>query len=228
MQFDRLFTSRTASSTIVALCLLTGAARPTLAGAVTTLAALGANDTVDFSVFAPNTIFTNAFFVHSSGGIGVQTTEPSSAFASLRQAPVGSWVGNFPSGTAIIYDQGPSGPVTFSFSAPIQGFGLTIDDAFGGGYTGAITEFNGTTVLGTFTSSSPQPATMFLGVLDATADITSITIGTTAVGNNSFAFANLSLVDAASIPLVTSVPEPASIGFVLAGLASLAAAYRKR
>lgn len=220
MRFIRLFTRATAHAAVAAFLLTT---HPAFGGQVTA-AQLGANDTVGFGNFGVGAIITNQFLVTSSGGVNVHISEPSSNFAVLKQAPNGSWVGNFPDGTKIIYDQGPNGPVTFAFSTAIKGFGLTIDDAYGGGYTGTITEFNGASMIGSFSSSSPNPALMFLGVLDATADITSVTIDTTAVGNHSFAFGDLSLVDSVATSPATA-PEPASIAFVLMGLAGLAASH---
>jgi MYXO-CTERM domain-containing protein len=186
------------------------------------LAALGANDLVDWSLSGSDN--TNSFITLSTKGVSVTTSEPNSSFANFVQSPPGGWFGNFPAGTHIIYDQSPTGPVTFTFATAIQGFALTIDDAGGGNYTGTIEAMNGTTSLGAF-STGPSPyGLMFLGVLDPTADITSVVVGTAGFTNNSFAFGNLSLLDGAT----SSTPEPASVGFVSMGLAGLAMLARKR
>jgi hypothetical protein len=84
------------------------------------------------------------------------------------------WAGNFPTGTYVEYDQEPSGPVTFTFATPLEGFGLTINNDFAGAFDAVINEYNGTTLLGSYLAPvQPQGALLFLGVLDSTFDITS-------------------------------------------------------
>jgi len=188
------------------------------ADSVPDLPALDANDLLDFSSFQSGSL-GSSFIDLSDDGLDVTISEPSSYFALLQQSPPGPWSGHFPAGTKIVADQSPNGPVTFSFSTAIRGFGLTLDNGVGGGYGGTITEFNGTTSLGRYTTTSSTPGLMFVGVLDATADITSVTIATArAGGSNDFAFGNVSLADAA--------PEPASIVSVVLGLAGLALTRR--
>jgi hypothetical protein len=121
----------------------------------------------------------------------------------------------------LVTPQEPSGPITISFGTAIQGFGVTIDDAYNNDFTGTIEAFHGNTSLGSYTNSGSD-ALMFLGVLDGTADITSVQIGTTNISSNdNFAFGNLSLVDSASMPtpVGSTVPEPGSVTTALAGLA---------
>jgi hypothetical protein len=221
MRFARLFTGAAASSTVAVVLMLTGVVTPAFGGAVTTLAALNPNDLVDWNVLGANG--TNNFTVTSNGGLSVNVSEPTSSFVTTKQNPPGGWFGDFAPGTTIIYDQGPDAPIKITFATPVQGFGVTIDDAFGGGYTGSLTEYDsGASILGTATASSANPALIFLGVLDATADIKFVTIGTTAVGNNQFAFGNLSLVDGSVTP--ATAPEPATVGTILIGLAVLSGA----
>jgi hypothetical protein len=204
------------------LCLvLTGPfTRMARADSVITLSALGADDLLDFTSY-PSTTLGTSFAALSADGLDITVSEPSSSFEVLRQSPPGPWFGHFPAGTAIVADQGPIGPVTFSFSTAVRGFGLTLDNGVGGAYGGTIEEFNGTTSLGKYTITSPGPGLMFLGVLDATSDITSVTIATAgAGGSNDFAFGNLSLAD--------GTPEPASIVSVVLGLAGLLLKHRFR
>ncbi len=199
-------------SLVVSTCLV----RTTLAANVTTLAALGANETIDWSVTHP--VGAQSFTVNN-----VTISEPSSTFKQLIQGAVG-WAGNFPTGTYVEYDQEPSGPITFTFASPVQGFGLTLNNDFGGGFTGTINEYNGATLLASYTSASqPLGTLLFLGVLDPTFDITSVTVDTAGIGgNHAFAFGNLSVVETPS----ANAPEPASSGMFALALLALGALGR--
>jgi len=203
--------------------LLAGLA-PAAFGGLITLA--GQNDTVDFSTLSVNTNLTGSFSELSANGVTVTIAEPSSSFVVDKQGS--GWAGNFPNNTIVIYDQGPNSFVTFSFSTAIKGFGLNLDDAVGGNFQGSIIAFNGSTQVSSFTTVTEPYGLIFLSLVDPTADITSIEVGTTAIENNTFAFSNLSMIDSAVSP--PPVPEPASIGIVLLGLVMLGAAvhFRRR
>jgi hypothetical protein len=177
----------------------------------------GANDSLDFSTYTVGATLGQNFDAFSSSSTAIGIQEQSSAFAVVQQGS--GWVGNFPAGTVAIYDQGPIGPVSFDFFTPIQGFGINIDDAVGGNYQGTIQAYNNITSLSLTTSASQPPGLLFLSVVDATADITTVQISTTAVTNNLFAFTDISLIEATT-PLV-GVPEPASIGVLAMGLVIL-------
>jgi hypothetical protein len=127
--------------------------------------------------------------------------------------------GHFSANQIVLNDQFPNSAVTFSFSSPIMGFGTSIDSAFGGSFTGTIQAFNGGNSLGTFGPNSANNALLFLGVLDATADITSVVITTNA--SNYFAASDLALVDAAQTAPTAGVPEPSSIALAMGGLAGV-------
>ena len=207
---------------LLPVALFAALAYPVFAGTITTLPALGANDLVDWSAGpALGSTGANPFTAISAGGVSVTLSEPSSSFVNFQQSPPGGWFGHFPAGAYLIYDQNPSGPVTFTFSTPIQGFGLSIDEALGGGYSGTISEYDGAMLLGSYTTNNTNPGLMFLGVLDGSSDITSVTITATSTVSpgNAFAFGNLSLVEAASS---SSVPEPASGATLLVGVGLLA------
>lgn len=207
---------------LLPLTVFAALAYPVSAGSITSLPALGANDLVNWSAGpALGSSGANPFTVVSAAGVSVTLSQPSSTFVAFEQSPPGGWFGHFPAATHIIYDQNPSGPVTFTFSTPISGFGVTIDEALGGGYSGIISEYNGATLLGSFTTTNVNTGLMFLGVLDGSADITSVTVTAASMisPGNAFAFSNLNLVEGTSL---SSVPEPASVATLLVGLGVLA------
>jgi hypothetical protein len=185
----------------------------------------GQNDSVDFSSYSFNTNLGGTFLANSTGGNSIAITEPSSSFAVFKQNS--GWAGNFPDKTILIFNQG-GGIVTFAFTTPIEGFGLNIDDAIGGNYTASIGTFDGATSETQFTTPSEPYGLVFVSQVDATADITSVTIGTGAFENNDFAFSNISLIEGSSPTPPSGVPEPASIGGTLLGLVSLGAAAKFR
>ncbi len=196
-----------ASARLLPWAMVTALTYPAFAGNITNLPALGANDLVAWNLGpALGSSGASPFTALSIAGEMVTISEPGSTFVNFTQSPPGGWFGHFPAGTSLIYTQDPSGPVTFAFSAPIQGFGLSIDDALGGGYDGTISEYNGTTLLGSYTSTNLSAGLMFLGVLDASSDITSVTIS--ASPGNSFAFGDLSLVEGTSPSGVPSRRPP--------------------
>jgi hypothetical protein len=201
----------------LSLVFLGGLGRTALAANVTSLAALGANETIDWSVTHP--VSAQSFTVN-----GITISEPSSIFKQLIQGAVG-WAGNFPTGTYVEYDQEPSGPITFTFAAPVEGFGLTLNNDYGGAFTGTINEYDGATLLSSYTSAPQQQGTLlFLGVLDSSFDITSVTIDTAGIGgNHAFAFGNLSVVTT-----VATAPEPASVALLTMGLLGLSGLARRR
>jgi hypothetical protein len=214
---------RIAFARLLPWAIATALTYPAFAGNITNLPALGANDLVDWSLGpALGSGGMNPFTAQSTLGVTVTISEPSSTFVNFIQNPPGGWFGNFPPGTNVIYDQNPSGPVTFAFSSPVQGFGLSIDEALGGGYSGTISEYNGTMLLGSFTTARLSSGLMFLGVLDGSSDITSVavTAASSVSPGNAFAFGNLSLREETS---TSTTPEPASIAIVLVGLGLFAA-----
>jgi hypothetical protein len=222
MTSNRLFIGTPSAAT--ALLLFAGVAYPAFASSVSTLAALGANDLVNFSGYALATNITSSFAPLSSGGLHLTVSETSSSFFVNQQAPPGGWVGDFPAATVIIANQGGSA-ATFTFATPVFGFGLSLDNAYGGGYTATINEYNGSTLLGSFSTSQVAPVLTFLGVLDTTADITSVVISTNGAGPNNYAFSNLSLVDGTA---AATAPEPTSAITGLLGLALLAVGAHTR
>ena len=161
----RIFRGAIAAPLAVAILLLS-AARPVAADSVSqvSLGGLGANDVVDWTTLGktPGALLTTSFSASSTNGVSVQSSETGGRFAIAEQSM--GWSGHFPANTIIINDQFPSTPVTFTFSTPVKGFGLTVDCAFAGSFTGTISVYNGATLLGTYTSPSTSGTTLFLGM----------------------------------------------------------------
>ena len=203
-----------------------GLAQQAHGGFVSTLAGLGANDAVVWSSVGGSVGLAHAspWQVLSNSGITVTLTE-TGTFATAEQAPGGSWVGHFAANAIVLNDQFPNSAVTIGFSSPVQGFGTSIDSAFGGSFTGTIQAFNGGNSLGTYGPNAQNNALLFLGVLDATADITSVVITTNA--SNYFAASDFALVDAVSTAPSSGVPEPSSIVLAVGGLAGLTILRRR-
>jgi hypothetical protein len=190
---------------------------------VGSLGALGANDALLWS--APGgTVSGTQFSLTSMNGVGVTGQQPSGGYAIIQQAPMGSWNGDFPA-NAFIVDNNWGGPSTFTFSTPIQGFGVSLDNAWSTlNSTDTIQVFNGANLLNTFTVNGT--GLLFLGVLDDTAEITSVVVtSNNANGNGYFAFSDLSLVDPVRTP--AGVPEPATVGLMVAGIGAMLLGRRK-
>jgi hypothetical protein len=201
----RIISARTG---LLSLAVLGTLAHPALAGTITTLGALGANDIVNLSGLPPGAISTAV----STGGITVTFL---TGLNLGQEIPAGGWAGDFPANTTIVTNQTGS-VATLDFSSPIEGFGVTLDDGFGGNFTETIKAYSGSsTLLDTATANQTSQTLLFLGLLESSEDISSITIGVTGIGGtNDFGFGNPSLVDGTSL---SPTPEPQSAFLTVVG-----------
>jgi hypothetical protein len=127
-----------------------------------------------------------------------------------------------------------TGPITLAFGESLLGAGLYIEGDTSGTFTAAIEAFNGATPLGSgvyTTTSDSSGDTVFIGILDTVAEITSIQVSLTACagcafGTGDFAIDTLQMVDPSSGPSPT--PEPSSMLLFGSGLAGMAWTLRKR
>ena len=209
---------------------LAGATLATLATAhasqaltlVTDRTALGANETLDWSVLGPqSTSVASPFPVPASGGTQVTGSLPSGSFQRIDQG--NNWSGNFASGEPLLWNSG-NGSMQFSFSNALRGGGAQIQSNSYGSFTAVIEAFNsGGTSLGSFiragdSTGAADGSAIFIGVLSDQADIAKITFSLS--GASDFAINKLSLNITA-----TAIPTPA----LLPGLIGLGvAALRKR
>jgi hypothetical protein len=207
--------------TLAAVVLLPAASAGSL---VTSLASLGANDTVNWGQLGPVGTSPSNPFTAVSGLGGVTVTVANlgdggipTATSQLSNASTYGLPGTLP-----VLDDQFLGPVTIGFSIPVTGVGFYLADAFGAGpfVSATIQEFDGNTSLGSFTEpATPGSAILFIGVLDASADVTKIEISTADnSGDNYFAIDTLNLSDAAPVnQIAPSTPEPSTL--ILTGVA---------
>jgi hypothetical protein len=200
---------------------------------VTSPAALGPNDSIDWGQLgADSTTLSSPQTVTSGGGLSatVSTTDPS---GFVRRDQGNTFVGNFTTGDHLLLNNSFSNfPLTIAFASPVFGAGANIQlDLLQGAFTATIEAFDGNTSLGTFTedgnsNQNADGSAIFIGVLDTNEEITSIVFG---INNppsfgGDFAINTLQLVTAP-----TAVPEPASLALLGLGVASLAGyAWRRR
>ncbi len=202
-------------------------------GQVTTLAALNPNDFVDWGQFGPSGTAVNGpsasyMFLASLNGGNTIGVYPKGVLESALPA---TW--DFP-GTLLGLDNQFTGPIGMTFPHNVMGVGFYISSAFGGAFTASLSTFTtGGTLINSYTEpGGPASPVVFIGSLDATADIGGILVSmTNGSGNNYFALDTLEVVDAVSSGPsgpATGAPEPASLLLAASALIALAALRGKR
>ena len=130
----------------------------------------------------PNLQFTTPQNFTSTGGITGTVNFNGNGGSLVEQCCVGitgTFDGDFAPGDIVVMS-GPPGPLTIYFNTPVRTAGAQIQtNQIGDHFTAEIRAFNGSTLLGSFTENGfsgdvADNSNIFLGVQDATAEITSI------------------------------------------------------
>ena len=179
---------------------------------VSSQAAQGANDSLNWSQLGlDGTILAASFTANSAAGLTVTANlaAPDGLATVVCAATPCSWTGTgFAAGDTVIWTSdaanGGSGPLTLNFGSGVSGAGALVQADGPGQFTVQIQAFNGSTSLGTFTSTSnAQGDAVYIGVLDQTgANITSVEFSLTSCTGacTDFAVDTLSL----NVPNATS------------------------
>ena len=168
-------------------CILVSTA-PAHGGFVTSPAALAPNDSVIWSQLgSPGNNITEPFTATSGGGLGIFGSFGGAGGTVDQVCPAvncnyGPAAPGFNAGDFLVLTEdaigSPSGPLTFSFSAPVSGAGLYLQLNAPGTFTASFLITGGSSG-SEIVASNSDGAPVFLGALDGTADITGITVGIT-------------------------------------------------
>ncbi len=186
---------------------------------VTAPAALGVNDTIDFGQLGPDgTAFPTPAAVTSTNGLSASlSTTDSTGFIRVDQGS--GFRGNFTPGDHVVSTNRLNYfPITLTFTAPLMGAGANIQQDRLGAFTASLEAFdaNGNS-LGVVTengvsNNNNDGSAIFIGILDTTPNIASITFGLVnppgSLGNIAINTVRLN---------VAAVPEPGSVALVFAG-----------
>jgi hypothetical protein len=210
----------------LALLLSACMANPARAGTlVTSAAALGANDFVDWGAPEPKPFFYPA--TSTNGGVSVLAFDNTAGVTVYSQG-VG-WNGNFAPGAHVLSDNNDTALEIDFDSLSVRGVGFQVQARAPGPFTAQLStyDFNDNpigiyTLSGNSTAANDNSA-IFIGALDTTADIRKLTIN---VGGGALAVGQLDFVNP-NLPLAT--PEPGSLTLLGVGALGMAGyAWRRK
>lgn len=228
---------RLAAALALALTILCAGGRPAAAQTtVSSRAALGGDDFVDWSVLGPaGTVVSSPFTVNSNGGLAV-TGSKSGTFRTLVQhTPVTTvgvdWQGNFARGDALLYTNtafgGGVGPIDLTFGAAVTGAGAQVMTDNFGAFTGTITAFdssNNVILSSNFNgvaNLNEDNSAVFIGIKSNVANIKRLRID---AGNSDFVINRLDILRGSA----NAVPEPASLALALPGILPFGFVFLRR
>jgi hypothetical protein len=216
----------TAALLAIALtCLNTHAA---LASLVELTARPDTGDTIFWGTPSQTPVTSPLSFTSTGGTTGtVDLNGDGGLFEQCCIGANGNFNGNFAPGDTVLVTipSNNHGPLSINFNTPVQIVGTQIQhNLTGGSYTAEIFAFNGSTLLGSFTENGMagdvgDNSNIFLGVEDATADITSVTYLT--FTSNPFTFQQVA-INQVTIDAPAATPLPATLPLFAGGLGALA------
>jgi hypothetical protein len=182
---------------------------------VTSSAALGANDVIDWGQLGPAFTLVPSPVTSSLGlDATASTTDPAGLF---RLDEGTGWLGNFSPGDRLLTSNTANYfPLTVIFATPVFGAGANIQLDQHVPFTAFIEAFNGGTSLGIFTedgvsNANDDGSAIFIGVRDPNAEITSVVFGLTTPTDSDFAINALRIN-------TNGVPEPSSFYLLFGAL----------
>jgi len=196
--------------------------------------ALGANDFVDWGGFGPpGTGLSTPVFISSNDGLTVGAA--SSGGLMLREDEGAGWTGNFAPGDHLLTQSNVSDSFIVSFANPVEGFGIQIEPALGGFFTGGAFTVRADifapddTLLGSIATAgnatmAEDNSAAFIGALSGTPDIGYVKFYVS-VGRPLFDIEGDLAINRLDL---LEVPEPASLLLVGGGLIALAVARQNR
>jgi hypothetical protein len=191
---------------------------------VTSAAALGATDTLDWAQLGPDfTIFNSSQNVVTAGGLGAVVSSDGNVFE--RRTQDASWGGNFAPGEALLWNKLAGPDFTLTFAAPVSGVGARIQADYYGAYEANVIGSDGS-ILGTFSASgngtsAGDGSALFIGLKSDAADISSIrfTLNSATNAPNDFAIGQVSVADGLSA--VSAAPEPSTWALMMLAIGML-------
>jgi len=152
----------------------------------------GANDSTSWSALGPDgTVIPQSFAATSTDGVAISGSfAGNSGLVAIQCLAVPScvWTGNFPAGDTLVWTFDPNtnigtGPLTLGFGKAVLAGGVAIQSDFPVVFTAKVEAFNGGSLIGTATAVSDSNSdSVFIGIQDTAAEITSLVFDLTLTG----------------------------------------------
>ena len=180
---------------VIGFGLLTPAATDTAgAGVLSFWDGTGANDSTSWSALGSDgTVIPNSFAATSTDGVAISGSFAGNSGLVAIQCPAApscSWTGNFTAGDTLVWTFDNSinanigtGPLTLGLGKAVLASGVAIQADFQGVFTAKVEAFNGSSLIGTATAvSNLNGDSVFIGIQDTAAEITSLVFDLTLTG----------------------------------------------